>query len=213
MSRRFRFPVVVLAAGASLAWHAPRESFGEVVGQEPAPTLTGTWVLNREQTEPPRDRTLGDPEGTGGKAAVGMGSRGGGGARDNPTSGGGRGGGVQLTTAQRMLIRTMLQPADSLLITQTDTSLAIDNGTGMFLTLALNGRTKDEPQPDGSVNKSKATRRGTDVVVERDMGAVGGTREVYRVDKNNPRLLTLEFRYEHKRQRRTFEQKRVYELR
>lgn len=214
MSLPLRLSVVALAAGASLYWHEPRESEGEFTWQDPAPTLTGTWMLNKEQTERPRDRTLGDPEATGGDAAVGMGGRGGNrGARDNPGSGGGGGNRVQLTPAQRALIRTLLQPSDSLLITHTDTAVAIDNGTGMFLKLALNGRARDEPQPDGTVFKSKASRRGTDVIVERDLGTLGGTREIYRLDKGNPRLMTVEFHYEHKRQRRTVDQKRVYELR
>lgn len=209
-----RLSVVALAAGASMFWHEPRESASEVVWQDPAPALTGTWMLSKEKTEPPRDQTVGDVERTGAEAAVGMGGRGGRrGAQDNPgSSAGGGGNRVQFTPAQRALIRTMIQPSDSLLITQTDTAVAIDNGTGMFLNLALNGRAKDQPQPDGTVYKSKASRRGTDVIVERELGTLGSTREIYRLDKSNPRLMTVEFRYEHKRQRRTVDQKRVYEM-
>jgi hypothetical protein len=209
MSHVLRLSLVAFAAGGSLVWLEPRKHTSARNDQGTPSSLTGTWVLNAERTERPRDQTLGDPEETGGGAAVGMGSRRRPGASDNaPTASRS----PQLTAAQRAFIGELLQPAESLLITQTDTALTIDYATGYLLRAPTNGRAVDEPQPDGTVNKTKATRRNTEIIVERDLNLSGSTREVYRLDPNDPRILTVEFRYEHKRQRRTFTQKRVYEL-
>lgn len=198
-----RTPLVALAAGATLVLCAPVSS-----AQDAKPPVAGTWKLDRERTVQTRNQTLQDPESSGGGAAVGMGTRGRPGARDN--NAGTQSRGVQLTPAQRALVQTILRASDSILVATTDTSFTVDPFNGFLLNIATTGKAVEQLQPDGTAIKSKASWRGKDLIVEREMNTVGNTREVYKLDPNNPNELVIEFRYENKRQRRTVEQKRVY---
>jgi hypothetical protein len=62
------------------------------------------------------------------------------------------------------------------------------------------------------VLKTKTSWRRTDLVIERSHEVQGSARMIFKVDAKDPKVMTVEFHYEHKRQRRTIDQKRVYEV-
>jgi len=47
--------------------------------------------------------------------------------------------------------------------------------------------------------------------VERSHETNGSARMTFKLDSKNPKILVVEFHYENKRQRRTIDQKRIYD--
>lgn len=178
-----------------------------------APSLVGTWTLNTEKTEQPRDRTIEDPESTGAGSTMrtGMGSRRGGG-------GGGTGGGAAAGGGARggrggfgRMFGGMMQASGTLKITQADTILMIDDEDGpVFVNVRTDGKTVEEPMADRTTLRTKAQWRRTDLIVERSHDVNGSARMIMRIDPRDPKTLIVEFHFENKRQRRTIDQKRIY---
>ena len=202
----------ILGAAVVLAW-AP-----DAVAQN-APILVGTWTLNIDKTEPAKDKVIEDAEGTGaGKTmSTGMGGRGstrrtgevaggGGGAR----SGGGGGGGGRSNF--RLIFGGMMNASKTLKVTQADSLITIEDEDGpIFVNLRADNKTLDETLANQTVLKTRVQWRKNELVVERVHDTDGSARMVIRVDEKHPKMLVVDFHSEHKRQRRTIDQRRIYE--
>lgn len=182
-------------------------------GAQDAPVITGTWSLSIDKTEPARDRVIEEPEGTGAGRTMrtglgGRGGRGGGGSGDGggTRAGGGGRGNMRLIFGGMMIASSMLR------ITQADSIVNIENEEGpMFVNLRTNNRNLEETLANQTVLRTKAQWRRNELVIERSHDTDGSARLILRVDPKNPKVMTVDFHYEHKRQRRTIDQRRVYE--
>jgi hypothetical protein len=219
MSVRSSVPLIAAVVAASAI------TFPSSIGAQDAPVLVGTWALNGEKTEPPKDKVLSEPEGTGagGTMATGMGSRGatrrqddvaGGSGRGGGGSGGGggaRGGGGSRSNF-RLIFGGMMSPSKTLKVLQADSIVSIDDEDGpVFLNLRTDNKVLEEQLPNGTVLKTKAQWRKNELVVERNHDTDGSARLIIRIDAKNPKTMIVDFHYEHKRQRRTIDQRRIYD--
>jgi outer membrane lipoprotein SlyB len=174
------------------------------------PVLAGTWTLNEEKTEEPRDRTIEDVASTGSRTPTGLGGRGGSGARSagGSTIGNARGS----RTAFGLMFGGMMRASRQLKITQADSVILIEDEDGpLFVNLRADGKTLEQPLADHTVLKTKAQWRRTDLVIERTHDVQGSARMTIKVDPKYPKVMSVEFHYEHKRERRTIDQKRIYD--
>lgn len=134
------------------------------------PALAGVWVRNGEQSDAPT--TPGDRGGERGRRG-GMGpmGRGGGFGRGGAGRGGGRMGGDPEEMARvREAMRDILQPPDRLIITETDSMIAIAGPDGRTTRLAPDGRKiKDE-----NTKVERRTRWEDDKLISEISGAGPG---------------------------------------
>jgi len=216
MSVRSQKPLLaILTAAAFLS--VPQGS-----GAQDAPVFVGTWTLNIDKTEPAKDKVIEDPEGAGAKTlSTGLGGRGatsrrgevaggGGGVRSGGGGGGGGGGGSRGN--MRLIFGGMMNPSKTLKVTQADSIVTIEDEDGpVFINLHADNKTLEETLANQTVLKTKAQWRKNELVVERAHDTDGSARMVLKIDPKNPKTLIVDFHYEHKRQRRTIDQRRVYE--
>lgn len=214
MSLHRSVPFLAFAAAVAI----PLAGHSTPVEAQDAPTIVGNWNLNTEKTEPPKDRTISDPEATGAGRTMrnGLGGRGGGGSRGGDAgapSGGARGGGARGgRSAFGRMFGGMMQPSRILRISQADSVVMIDDEDGpVFVGVHTDGKTVEEPMADQTILKTKAQWKKTDLVVERSHEVNGSARMIMKLDPRNPKVLIVEFHYENKRQRRTIDQKRIYD--
>ena len=181
-----------------------------------APVFVGTWTLNIDKTEPAKDKVIEDPEATGAGRTMrtGLGSRttgGSGGSSSGGSSGGGSGGGSRGGNV-RLIFGGMMMASMTLRVTQADSIVTIEDEDGpVFVNLRADNKTKEETLTNQTVLKTKVQWRKNELVVERSHETDGSARMIMRIDPKNPKLLIVDFHYEHKRQRRTIDQRRVYE--
>ncbi len=197
--------LAVLGAAAILCW-APGAS------AQDAPVLVGTWTLNIDKTEPARDRVIEEPEGTGAGRTMrtGLGGRGGRARGGSEGSGGASGGGGRGNV--RLIFGGMMMASKTLKITQADSVVIIEDEDGpLFVNLRADNKPLQETLANQTVLKTKAQWRKNELVVERIHDSDGSARLIMRVDPRNPKVLLVDFHYEHKRQRRTIDQRRIYE--
>jgi hypothetical protein len=205
-----RISIVAAAVGSVLILSHPTATQGE------RPSFSGTWNINGDKTGEVKDVTLSSNIGvdtrtmtTGQRRAGSTGGGGGGGGSPSTSN---RGGGGPLPA----VVRSVLSPASKLLIELSDSSITVDPGTGYIVKVPTDGKVHEERLEDGSVFKTKATWRRDELIVERDFNVAGtvsgATREVFRLDKSDPRMLVVDFHFEHKAYRRTVDQRRVYNL-
>lgn len=181
--------------------------------QQERPSFAGTWKLNPEETTPLKEQVERDPERVGGGAVVGLGPKGRG-ATDmasGSASRGGAGAGRGPLTISARVVRDLMRAPATLIIQQTDSSIVIDPGIGIIVNAPTNGRAVDTTVADGTKHRTRVSWRRNDLVVERDFNIAGSIRETYRLVGENPRRLVVEFHFENKAQRRTADQKRVYD--
>lgn len=184
-----------------------------------APSLVGTWTLNIDKTEPAKDKVIEEPEGTGagrtmrtGLGGRGGSGRGGGGSSGGATGGGGgaRGGGGRGN--MRLIFGGMMMASKSLKVTQADSIVNLEDEDGpVFVNLRADNKTLEEPLTNQTVLKTKVQWRKNELVVERNHESEGSARMIMRIDPKDPRVMIVDFHYEHKRQRRTIDQRRIYE--
>jgi hypothetical protein len=184
-----------------------------------APVFVGTWSLNIDKTEPAKDKVIEEPEGTGaGKTMrTGLGGRGGGGSSSGGGGGGARtgggggdGGGGRGNV--RLIFGGMMMASKTLKVTQADSIITIEDEDGpVFVNLHADNKTLEETLANQTVVKTKAQWRKNELVVERMHETDGSARMIMRIDPKNPKVLIVDFHYEHKRQRRTIDQRRIYE--
>jgi hypothetical protein len=197
--------VALAAAGV------PNALLSEPAAAQAPPAVLGTWTLDADKTEEPRDRVIEEPEATGAGRTMrtglgGRGSRGGGGG-----GGGGTGGARGGRSSFGRMFGGMMQASQTLKIMQADSVLTIDDEDGpVFVNVRTDGKTIEEPMADQTILKTKAQWRKTDLVVERSHEVNGSARMILKVDPKNPKVMIVEFHYENKRQRRTIDQKRIY---
>ena len=216
MSVRSHTPLLAIVAAAALL----TPTHGAVA--QDAPVFVGTWTLNVDKTEPAKDKVIEDPEGTGaGKTtSTGLGGRGsssrrpevaggGGGARGG--GGGARGGGGGRGN-MRLIFGGMMNPSKTLKVSQADSIVTIEDEDGpVFINLHADNKTLDETLANQTVLKTKAQWKKNELVVERSHETDGSARMILKIDPKNPKTLIVDFHYEHKRQRRTIDQRRIYE--
>lgn len=203
-----RFPSLPAIAAAMAI---PFYGIATTSSAQDRPVLVGTWTLNEEKTEEPRDRTIEDVASTGSRTPTGLGGRGGRGARSGggSTIGNARGS----RAAFGLMFGPMMRASTTLKVTQADSVILIEDENGpLFVNLKADGKTLEEPLADQTVLKTKTSWRRTDLVIERSHEVQGSARMIFKVDAKDPKVMTVEFHYEHKRQRRTIDQKRVYEV-
>jgi hypothetical protein len=189
-----------------------------------APVLVGTWNLNVEKTEPAKDKVIEDAEGTGagktmstGLGGRGSSSRGGGvaggsgGRSDGGGGSAGRAGGGGRGTF-RLIFGGMMNPSKTLKVTQADSIITIEDEDGpLFVNLHADNKTLEETLANQTVLKTKVQWKKNELVVERMHETDGAARMILKVDPKNPKVLIVDFHYEHKRQRRTIDQRRIYD--
>jgi len=208
--------LAVIGTGAMLC-ATPR------VQAQDAPVFVGTWTLNIDKTEPAKDKVIEDVEGTGAgrTMSTGLGGRGssrrtgsvaggsGGGASSG--GGGGGGGGAQRGTV-RLIFGGMMMASKTLKVTQADSIITIEDEDGpLFLNLRADNKNLEETLANQTVLKTKAQWKKNELVVERVHDSDGSARMSLKIDPKNPKTLVVDFHYEHKRQRRTIDQRRIYE--
>ena len=179
-----------------------------------APVLVGTWNLNIDKTEPAKDKVIEDAEGTGAGRAMASGLSGRGESRRTGDvaggSGGGGGGGGRGNV--RLIFGGMMLASKILKVTQADSIVTIEDDDGpLFVNLHADNKAVEETLANRTVLKTKAQWRKNTLVVERSHDTDGSARLILRVDEKNPKVLIVDFHYEHKRQRRTIDQRRIYE--
>lgn len=211
--------LAVLGAAAILCWTP-------LLNAQDAPVLVGTWTLNIDKTEPAKDKVIEDAEGTGagrtmstglsgrgasrrtGDVAGGGGSRSGGGAGG---VGGGGGGGASRGNV-RLIFGGMMIASKTLKVMQADSIVTVEDEDGpLFVNLRSDGKTLEETLANQTVLRTKVQWKKNELVVERIHDTDGSARMIMRVDPKNPKVLIVDFHYEHKRQRRTIDQRRIYE--
>jgi len=198
--------LAVLGTAAILCWTPGANA-------QDAPVLVGTWSLNIDRTEPAKDKVIEEPEGTGAGRTMrtGLGGRGGGRSRgggDGTTAGGGGGGRGNI----RLIFGGMMIASKTLKVTQADSIITIEDEDGpLFINLRADNKTLTETLANQTVLKTKVQWRKNELVVERSHDTDGSARMIMRVDPKNPKVLIVDFHYEHKRQRRTIDQRRIYE--
>jgi hypothetical protein len=216
MSARPNTSVLAVLGAAALVCWAPGAS------AQDAPVLVGTWTLNIDKTGPAKDKVIEEAEGTGAgrTMATGMGSRGASSRTGDVAGGsgsrGGGGGGARSGGAGRGNVRLifggMMMASKTLKVTQADSIITIEDEDGpIFVNLRANSKTLEETLANQTVLKTKAQWKKNELVVERSHDSDGSARMIMRIDPNNPKMLVVDFHYEHKRQRRTIDQRRIYE--
>lgn len=162
-----------------------------------AGSIVGAWALNREASDQPREGLGADGRGRDGGAGRGGGRRGGGpgGPGGGFGRGGGRGGfggrggraaGPEDRERRVEAMRAILQPADRLTITRTESMVIITTGEGVTTRLAPDGsKVKDE-----STGIERRTRwEGARLVTEISGAGPGRITESYAVDASTGRLV------------------------
>ena len=147
---------------------------------------------------------------------TGLGGRGGGGSSGGggggSSGGSGRGGGGLGRSAFRNVFGGMMVASKTLKVTQADSIITIEDEDGpVFVNLRADNKTLDEMLANQTVLKTKAQWKKNELVVERMHETDGSARMIMRIDPKNPKTLIVDFHYEHKRQRRTIDQRRIYE--
>jgi hypothetical protein len=162
-----------------------------------AGSIVGAWSLNREASDQPRQGPGADGRGRdagagrgGGRRGGGPGGPGGGFGRGGGRGGfGGRGGGAASPEDLERRVegmRAILQPADRLTITRTESMVIVTTGDGVTTRLAPDGsKVKDE-----STGIERRTRwEGTRLVTEISGAGSGRITESYAVDASTGRLI------------------------
>jgi hypothetical protein len=206
-----RRQIVLAVMGIVAAFY----STSTAVAQD-APVFVGTWSLNIDKTEPAKDKVIDEPEGTGAGSTMrtGLGGRGGGG---RSSGGGGSGGGSSRgggggRGSVRLIFGGMMVASKTLKVTQADSIITVEDEDGpVFVNLRADSKLLEETLANQTVLKTKAQWKKNELVVERMHETDGSARMIMRIDPKNPKVLIVDFHYEHKRQRRTIDQRRIYD--
>ena len=213
MSARHTISLLAVVGTALTIGSAP------AVFAQDAPVFVGTWALNIDKTEPAKDKVIEEPEGTGAGRTMrtGLGGRGGGGSSGGgggarSGGGGGGGGGGAGRGNVRLIFGGMMLASKTLKVTQADSIITIEDEDGpVFVNLRADNKTLEETLANQTVLKTKAQWRKNELIVERMHDTDGSARMIMKIDPKNPKVLIVDFHYEHKRQRRTIDQRRIYE--
>lgn len=189
--KRLILPALLIAGAVSGA-----------AAQRPAASLDGVWRLNPEKSQEMNPQALGGYQGTW------MGSRGtiGGAGRTGGIPSGGRPEPLPDPTVLLSLMRPILE----LRIRQSDSTIAISDGSGQFATYPLDGRKFREPQLIGEDIEIVARWKDRKLTIERKLPSLGTIRESYALDPATGELV-LEVKVTGSRLPRGIEMRRVYQ--
>ena len=172
------------------------------------PDLSGSWVLNESTSDLAGPGERDEMIGTGGSVdgrPPGGGRRGGG--------RGGRGGGMHFdpeVVAERL--RLLVDAADAITITQTDSTLTIVNRNGLERVLFTDGREVEYRIRDVGEVKAKARWKDERLEVERKLDVIGlKLKEKYERSQDGKHL-QVDVELSGGRLIRTFKARRVYDL-
>lgn len=183
--------LIILAVGCASGPYS-----GPYRGPIPPPMdLSGTWILNMDESDN-ANSILGEAQerlsGRGGEEGqMPRGGRGGG------RGGGMRGGGgtmPDMETMRERMVQTLSiasQPAQRLLITQTDTSVAIGFPAGHGLVVIPDGREVETEVEGGGDIETKAEWRGSDLLIERKVDQGGTVRQTLYRTADGSRLIVV----------------------
>ncbi|HJR36315.1 MAG TPA: hypothetical protein VJ817_15265 [Gemmatimonadales bacterium] len=179
---------------------------GSVAGaaaQRPAASLAGVWRLNPEKSQEM------NPQAVGGYQGTWMGQRGtiGGAGRTGGIPSGGR----QEPLPDPTVLLSLMRPILELRIQQSDSTIAISDGSGQFATYPLDGRKFREPQLIGEDIEIVARWKDRKLTIERKLPSLGTIRESYALDPATGELV-LEVKVTGSRLPRGIEMRRVYQL-
>ena len=105
-----------------------------------------------------------------------------------------------------------MNPSKTLKVTQADSIITIEDEDGpLFVNLHADSKTLDETLTNQTVLKTKVQWKKNDLIVERMHETEGSARMILKIDPKNPKVMVVDFHYEHKRQRRTIDQRRIYD--
>ena len=172
---------LALALGIVLlvtAAHSPGQSGPSAASptRSAGAVLTGTWRLNREESEDPHEKlraaiqdreqnaTMGRHGGGIGMGIPGIGGIGGGGM-GGPGGGMGRGSGSS-SADQQARLRNLVQPADQLTVDQKGPEIDMTDGENHVRALFTDGRKLEKPKKDSSQTQVKATWQGETLTTE-----------------------------------------------
>ena len=179
--------LIILAVGCASGPYA-----GPYRGPVPPPVdLSGTWVLNIEESDNANSIL--------GEARERLSGRGGEGGQ---MPGGGRGGGMRggggtmpdMETMRERMMQTLSiasQPAQRLLLTQTDTSVAIAFPAGSGLVVIPDGREVETEVEGGGDIETKAEWRGSELRIERKVNQGGTIRQTLYRTADGGRLIVV----------------------
>ena len=106
----------------------------------------------------------------------------------------------------------MMMASKTLKVTQADSVVTIEDEDGpLFVNLRTDNKALEETLANQTVLKTKAQWKKNELIVERTHETDGSARMILKIDPKNPKQLVVDFHYEHKRQRRTIDQRRIYE--
>lgn len=112
----------------------------------------------------------------------------------------------------RLIFGGMMMASRTLKVTQADSIVSIEDEDGpVFVNLRADNKTLEEPLANQTVLKTKVQWKKNELVVERNHETDGSARMILRIDPKNPKTMIVDFHYEHKRQRRTIDQRRIYD--
>ena len=157
------------------------------------PDFSGTWVVERVESERPQGNVDGGRRGGGraeGRGGIRGGGRGGGRGQGGRAGRGGQGGGGGFGTPY--------QAGDRVTLTQTNEALIVtDEVRGLMSRYPFDGREMSNPGPANSTVKSKTSWEGAALVIEGTLSVAGSqgdltlrTREVRSLSQDG-RTMTL----------------------
>lgn len=112
----------------------------------------------------------------------------------------------------RLIFGGMMMASKTLKVTQADSIITVEDEDGpVFVNLRADSKALEETMANQTILKTKAQWKKNELVVERVTEADGSARMIMRIDPKNPKVLIVDFHYEHKRQRRTIDQRRIYD--
>jgi hypothetical protein len=192
---KMRLTAAVVAAGVTVSGCA---SGGRPSGAGPPVDLTGSWVINVENSQTPLAR--GDTptaDGAGGRTGGGGGGFGGGRGGAGGGRGGGRGGmgggpaggGFSAETMERMrAVMQALAREDEVEVARADSVLVIRGLGGKDLRIAIDGETVRDTVPGLEEAELKAEWKDGQLVLEEKGSGLKVQRTMYR-GRESPRLI------------------------
>ena len=168
------------------------------------PDFSGSWQLNEELSENPRDKMMEKMRGSGG------GSRGGGGKGGGRRGGGGRGGGGGGEEEMQTRLQSMAERVQELEILHQEPELVIEFADGSSRTIFTDGQVVTDDFA-GGVFEGKGKWKGDSQVVFKSESAAGSkVTEIYELNETGD-MLFLTTKMEGDGRRPSISFRRVYD--
>jgi hypothetical protein len=193
--------VVLLAAAVYSSGQSSDQSKGSGTKSESQPSLSGTWKINHDESDDPREKiraAIQDREQNGSPGGMGGGGMGSGGiGMGIPGIGGGRHGGVQGSGSeeQHARLRHLIRAPEQVSIAQKGPEVDLTDSENHVRALFTDGRKLDKPKRDSPQVQVKAHWDHETLVSEEkgpDGEKISHTYEITNEGKQLADTLTLE---------------------